>query len=29
MAHQVDEHVSLTSLRVGAQGYAALATMVL
>ncbi len=29
MAHQVDEHVSLTSLRAGAQGYAALATMAL
>jgi putative selenium metabolism hydrolase len=29
MAHQVDEHVSLSSLRAGAQGYAALATMAL
>jgi putative selenium metabolism hydrolase len=29
MAHQVDEHISLTSLRAGAQGYAALATMAL
>jgi putative selenium metabolism hydrolase len=29
VAHQVDEHVSLTSLRRGAQGYAALASMVL
>jgi putative selenium metabolism hydrolase len=29
MAHQVDEHVSLRSLRAGAQGYAALATMAL
>jgi acetylornithine deacetylase/succinyl-diaminopimelate desuccinylase-like protein len=29
MAHQVDEHVSLTSLRAGAQGYAALAAMAL
>jgi putative selenium metabolism hydrolase len=27
MAHQVDEHVTLESLRQGAQGYAALATM--
>ena len=27
MAHQVDEHVTLASLRVGAQGYAALATI--
>jgi acetylornithine deacetylase/succinyl-diaminopimelate desuccinylase-like protein len=27
MAHQVDEHVSLDSLRRGAQGYAALAAM--
>jgi putative selenium metabolism hydrolase len=27
MAHQVDEHVTLTSLRRGAQGYAALAAM--
>jgi putative selenium metabolism hydrolase len=29
MAHQVDEHVRLDSLRRGAQGYAALASMVL
>ena len=29
MAHQVDEHVSLESLRCGAQGYAALAAMTL
>jgi acetylornithine deacetylase/succinyl-diaminopimelate desuccinylase-like protein len=29
MAHQVDERVSLRSLRAGAQGYAALATMAL
>jgi putative selenium metabolism hydrolase len=29
MAHQVDEHVTLTSLRRGAQGYAALAAMAL
>jgi putative selenium metabolism hydrolase len=29
MAHQVDEHVTLQSLRTGAQGYAALATMAL
>jgi putative selenium metabolism hydrolase len=29
MAHQVDEHVSLKSLRRGAQGYAALAAMAL
>ncbi|HWF15316.1 MAG TPA: M20/M25/M40 family metallo-hydrolase [Acidimicrobiales bacterium] len=29
MAHQVDEHVSLDSLRRGAQGYAALAAMAL
>ena len=27
MAHQVDEHVTLRSLRDGAQGYAALAAM--
>jgi acetylornithine deacetylase/succinyl-diaminopimelate desuccinylase-like protein len=27
MAHQVDEHVTLQSLRDGAQGYAALAAM--
>jgi acetylornithine deacetylase/succinyl-diaminopimelate desuccinylase-like protein len=27
MAHQVDEHVTLSSLRRGAQGYAALAAM--
>jgi putative selenium metabolism hydrolase len=29
MAHQVDEHVTLASLRRGAQGYAALAAMLL
>jgi putative selenium metabolism hydrolase len=29
MAHQVDEHVTLASLRDGAQGYAALASMTL
>jgi acetylornithine deacetylase/succinyl-diaminopimelate desuccinylase-like protein len=29
MAHQVDEHVTLDSLRAGAQGYAALAAMAL
>ncbi len=29
MAHQVDEHVSLRSLRAGAQGYAALAALAL